>query len=179
MGLSAFYGATKPDPERFAVLDAAYNAGELFWDTADLYGDSEDLIGKWFAANPGKREHIFLATKFGARNAATGNSDSTPEYCRQQIDISLKRLGVSHIDLYYVHRLDLKTPIEKTVEALAQLHKEGKIKHLGLSEVSAESLRRAHKVHPITAVQVEYSPFALEIESEQVNFLNMFIIYNK
>lgn len=97
--------------------------------------------------------------------------DSTPEYCKQACDTSLKRLGIDCIDLYYAHRLDGKTPVEKTVEAMAELKKDGKIKYLGISECSSESLRRAHKVHPITAVQIEYSPFSLDIESEQIGLL--------
>ncbi|PRP85493.1 hypothetical protein PROFUN_06862 [Planoprotostelium fungivorum] len=175
MGLSAFYGAPKPDEERFTVLDAAFAAGELNWDSADVYMDSEDLLGRWFSANPGKREKIFLATKFGFRriedDGQMGATDSSPEYCKKAIERSLKRLGLSHVDLYYAHRLDGTTPVEKTVAALAELKAEGKIKHIGLSEVSAESLRRAHKVHPIAAVQIEYSPFSLDIEDPQIALL--------
>lgn len=139
---------------------------------ADMYGDSEDLIGRWFKSNPEKRDNIFLATKF-ANKYADGNMtiDSTPEYCLAACDKSLSRLGVSSIDLYYCHRLDQKTPIELTVRAMAQLKEAGKIKFLGLSECSAESLRRAHAVHPISAVQMEYSPFSLEIESQQFKLL--------
>lgn len=138
-----------------------------------MYGDSEELIGKWFKANPEKREKIFLATKFANRISKDGSFvvDSSPEYVIEASSKSLSRLGVSSIDLYYCHRLDEKTPVEKTVEAMVQLKREGKIKYLGLSECSADSLRRAHKVHPITAVQMEYSPFALEIESPQYNLL--------
>lgn len=138
-----------------------------------MYGDSEELLGKWFKANPGKRENIFLATKFANRISEDGSFfiDSSPGYVLEACSKSLSRLGVSSIDLYYCHRLDGKTPIEKTVEAMAELKREGKIKYLGLSECSADSLRRAHKVHPITAVQMEYSPFALEIESPQYNLL--------
>jgi len=175
MGLSAFYGPPKPDAERFAVLDAAFAAGELNWDSADIYRDSEDLLGQWFAANPGKRDSIFLATKFGggrlSEDGQIGAPNSSPEYCKKAIERSLKRLGLPYVDLYYAHRLDGVTPVEKTVEAMAQLKAEGKIKYLGLSEVSAESLRRAHKVHPISAVQVEYSPFSLDIESPQIALL--------
>ncbi|KAL6707226.1 hypothetical protein ACN47E_004773 [Coniothyrium glycines] len=170
MGLSAFYGAAKPDPERLAVLDRAHELGERFWDSSDAYGDSEDLLGKWFKSNPDKRNDIFLATKF-AFGKGMGIVDSSPEFTKESCDKSLKRLGIEQIDLYYCHRVDQKTPIEKTVDAMVQLKKEGKIKYLGLSEVSSDTLRRAHKVHPISAVQVEYSPFALEIESEQINLL--------
>jgi aryl-alcohol dehydrogenase-like predicted oxidoreductase len=135
------------------------------------YGDNEVLLGKWFAANPDKRSDIFLATKFAVAQA-DHSVDSSPEYCKHACAASLQRLGVEHIDLYYCHRVDGKTPIEKTVEAMAELKKEGKVKYLGLSEVSSETLRRAHAVHPISAVQIEYSPFALEVESKQINLLN-------
>lgn len=168
MGLSAFYGATKPDSERLALLDQAHALGEHFWDSADVYGDNEDLIGKWFKANPSKRKDIFLATKFALKD---GNLNTTPEYVPQACEKSLKRLGIEQIDLYYMHRTDGTTPIEKTVEAMRKLKEAGKIKYIGLSEVSSDTLRRAHKVHPITAVQVEYSPFALEIESQQIDLL--------
>jgi len=175
MGVSGIYGLPAPDHERLALLDEAYSMGETFWDTADEYADSEDLLGKWFAANPGKRKDIFLATKFGMRarpdNGKGRVIDSSPDYCRQALEKSLGRLGLPHIDLYYVHRLDKKTPIEKTIAALVELKKAGKIKHLGLSECSAESLRRAHAVHPITCVQVEYSAFCLAIESADIRLL--------
>jgi aryl-alcohol dehydrogenase-like predicted oxidoreductase len=173
MGLSTFYGSAKPDNERLALLDQAYEMGERFWDTADMYGDSEDLLGKWFKANPDKRQNIFLATKFANRLFADGSRgvDSTPEYAKEACATSLKRLGLDNVDLYYCHRLDLKTPIEKTVQAMVELKNEGKFRYLGLSECSSASLRRAHAVHPITAVQVEYSPFALEIESQQIDLL--------
>ncbi|EDU47025.1 Tas oxidoreductase related to aryl-alcohol dehydrogenase [Pyrenophora tritici-repentis] len=171
MGLSAFYGKPKPDDERLAVFDRAYELGERFWDTSDVYGDNELLIGKWFAANPEKRVDIFLATKFAAKDGGA-SVDSSPEYAKQAIDTSLKRLGVEHVDLYYVHRVDQKTPIELTVQALADLVNLGKIKYIGLSEISSDTLRRAHRVHPITAVQIEYSPFVLDIESKQIDLLN-------
>ncbi|GAB7361551.1 hypothetical protein MBLNU230_g1604t1 [Neophaeotheca triangularis] len=172
MGLSAFYGAKKPDEERFKVLDKCYNDGELFWDTADMYMDSEDLLGNWFKANPGKRENIFLATKFANKWVNGGiEVDSTPEYCIEACNKSLSRLGLPSVDLYYAHRLDGKTPVEKTVEAMQQLKREGKIKYLGLSECSSESLRRACKVEHIDAVQIEYSPFSLDIESEEIGLL--------
>lgn len=172
MGLSAFYGDPKPDSERLALLDHAHKLGERFWDSSDIYGDNEDLLGKWFKANPDKRNDIFLATKFAVQvNGADRAIDSSPEYCKVACAKSLQRLGIQQIDLYYCHRVDQKTPIEKTVEAMVELKKEGKINYLGLSEVSSETLRRACKVHHIAAVQVEYSPFALEIESEQVDLL--------
>lgn len=134
------------------------------------YGDNEVLLGKWFAANKDKRNDIFLATKF-AVDKQTFQTDSSPEYAKKACNASLERLGLSQIDLYYCHRVDGKTPIEKTVQAMAELKNEGKIKYLGLSEVSSDTLRRAHAVHPISAVQVEYSPFALEIESKQIDLL--------
>lgn len=173
MGLSAFYGRPKPDNERLAVLDAAYEAGERFWDTADVYNDSEDLLGKWFAANPEKRNDIFLATKFAniIRPDGVWEIRADPEYVKEACAKSLKRLGLPYVDLYYCHRLDKNVPVEKTVQAMADLKKEGKIKYLGLSECSAESLRRAYKVHPITAVQIEYSPFTLDIEDPKIKLL--------
>ncbi|KAL5001699.1 NADP-dependent oxidoreductase domain-containing protein [Aspergillus recurvatus] len=172
MGLSAFYGPTKPDEERLAVLDKAYKLGETFWDTAMLYGDSEELIGRWFAANPGKRADIFLATKFFFRWVDGERvTDTSYENCKRCCNESLRRLGIDTIDLFYAHRLDPKTPIEETMKALAELKEEGKIRYIGLSECSSESLRRACKVHHVAAVQVEYSPFSLEIESEQIGLL--------
>ncbi|EMC97208.1 hypothetical protein BAUCODRAFT_121708 [Baudoinia panamericana UAMH 10762] len=172
MGLSAFYGAPKPDEERFKVLDKCYDEGELFWDSADMYMDSEDLLGKWFKANPGKRDHIFLATKFANKLENGKRSvDSSPEYCRSACEKSLSRLGLPHIDLYYAHRLDGKTPVEKTVAEMKKLKQEGKIKYIGLSECSSESLRRASKIAHIDAVQIEYSPFSLDIESEQISLM--------
>jgi aryl-alcohol dehydrogenase-like predicted oxidoreductase len=149
--------------------------GECFWDTADKYGDSEDLLGQWFAANPEKRKDIFLATKFGIRPAPDTpwgfTMDSTPEYCQSALDASLKRLGLPYVDLYYVHRVDKKTPIELTMRTMVELKNAGKIKNIGLSECSAETLRRAHTVHPITAIQVEYSLLCTEIESPQRQLL--------
>lgn len=117
------------------------------------------IPGKWFKANPGKREKIFLATKFANAVGEDGNRyvDSSPEYTLKACNKSLSRLGVDHIDLYYAHRLDQKTPIELTMEALAQLKKEGKIHYIGLSECSSESLRRASKIAHVDAVQIEYS----------------------
>lgn len=123
MGLSAFYGKPESDEDRFKILDRAYEMGETFWDSADIYMDSEDLIGKWFERT-GKRDNIFLATKF-ANIMKDGNRmvRSDPEYVKEACDKSLKRLGIPTIDLYYCHRLDGKTPVEKTVEAMAQLKK--------------------------------------------------------
>jgi len=172
MGLSAFYGKPQPDEERFAVLDRAYELGQTFWDTANVYGDSEELIGKWFKKT-GKRDEIFLATKFANIISPGGERriDSTPEYCKQACEESLRRLGVDCIDLYYCHRVDRRTPIEKTVEAMVDLKKAGKIKYIGLSEISSTTLRRACAVHHIDAVQIEYSPFCIDIESPAIGLL--------
>ena len=123
MGLSAFYGKTESDEDRFKFLDKAYELGETFWDSADVYMDNEDLIGKWFKRT-GKRDDIFLATKFANQwkdGAMVTRSD--PEYVKESCEKSLKRLGIPTIDLYYCHRVDKTTPIEKTVEAMAQLKK--------------------------------------------------------
>jgi len=124
MGLSAFYGKTDNDSERLKILDRAYELGARHWDTADMYGDNEDLIGSWFKMNPGKRADIFLATKFGAIVSASGITiRSDPEYARIACETSLQRLGVTSIDLYYCHRVDEKTPIEKTVKAMVELQR--------------------------------------------------------
>ena len=133
---------------------------------------SEDLLGKWFSTR-GKRDDIFLATKFANLMNPDGSRGvrSDPEYVHEACAKSLKRLGIPTIDLYYCHRLDRITPIEKTVQAMAELKQQGKIRHLGLSECSADSLRRACKVHHIDAIQMEYSPFAMEIEDPQTNLL--------
>ncbi|KAI1420263.1 NADP-dependent oxidoreductase domain-containing protein [Xylaria sp. FL1777] len=166
MGFSVGYGAAEDDEERFKLLDRAWELGCTNWDTADVYGDSEDTIGKWFKLHPERRADIFLATKFALSFDAAGGIkiDSSPEYCRQCIEKSLKRLGVDYIDLYYMHRADPKVPIENTMNALKELVNEGKIKYIGLSEVSSATLRRAHAVHPIHAVQLEYNPWTLDIE---------------
>ncbi|MCJ1475229.1 hypothetical protein MMC13_003890 [Lambiella insularis] len=172
MGLSSFYGKIGSDEERFKILDRAYELGELFWDSADVYGDNEDLIGKWFKRT-GKRDEIFLATKFANIFHPDGSRETKnePEYVKEACAKSLKRLGISTIDLYYCHRLNGKTPIEHTVQAMAELVKDGKVKYLGLSECSSESLRRAHKVHPIHAVQIEYSPWTMDIEDPKIGLM--------
>ncbi|KAJ4355478.1 uncharacterized protein N0V89_003494 [Didymosphaeria variabile] len=162
------------DSESLEVLTRAADLGITFWDTSDIYGPhtNEKLLGKWFAQT-GRRSEIFLATKFANHIDENGNHAvrGDREYVKQACKASLERLGVEHIDLYYQHRVDTTVPIEETVSAMAELKKEGKIRYLGLSECSASTLRRAHKVHPIAAAQMEYSPFALEIESEQTDFL--------
>lgn len=157
------------DEQSLEVLTKAADSGVTFWDTSDLYGfgENEKLLGRWFKET-GRRGEIFLATKFGQLH---GYVRGDREWVHQACNASLERLGVDQIDLYYQHRVDPKVPIEDTIQAMVELKNEGKIRHLGLSECSAATLRRAHKVHPIAAAQMEFSPFALEIESEQTNFL--------
>ncbi|KAJ5352392.1 aldo/keto reductase [Penicillium brevicompactum] len=166
MSIGSAYGQAGPLEETVAFLDHAHATGQRFWDTADAYQDSEDIIGEWFKRS-GKRDDIFIATKFGFvpdEGKITVRSD--PEHARAACDTSLKRLGIDTIDLYYCHRLDGITPIEKTIEALVDLKNQGKIRYIGLSECSASTIRRAHAIHPISAFQIEYSPFALDIEGE-------------
>ncbi|HEV7941783.1 MAG TPA: aldo/keto reductase [Solirubrobacteraceae bacterium] len=168
MGMSAFYGATD-EQESTATIHRALDLGCNFLDTSDMYGPhtNEELVGRAIA---GRREEVFLATKFGIKltpgNPPRRSIDGSPDYVRSACDASLKRLGVDQIDLYYQHRVDLSTPIEETVGAMAQLVAEGKVRHLGLSEASAATIRRAHAVHPITAVQTEYSLWTREVEQE-------------
>ncbi|KAI2643372.1 aldo-keto reductase [Xylaria nigripes] len=161
------------DEESYKVLTLAANSGVTHWDTADVYGPftNEELIGRWFK-DTGRRNEIFLATKFGFK-IINGQMlvDGEPAHVKAACKGSLDRLNTDHIDLYYYHAVGPKTPIEHTVKAMAELKAEGKIRYLGLSGCSERSLRRAHAVHPITAIQVEYSPFALDIESSQVNLL--------
>ncbi|RIA99726.1 aldo/keto reductase [Glomus cerebriforme] len=169
MGMSFAYGSSD-EQENLNVLNRAIELGCTFWDTSDLYGfgANEILLSKVLKE---RRNEVFLCTKFGFSRKATGESMSingTPEYVRQACENSLKRLGVDCIDLYYQHRVDPNTPIEDTVGALAELVKEGKVKYIGLSECSAETLRRAYKVHPIAAVQIEYSPWTLDIETNGI-----------
>ena len=172
MGLSLSYGAPVSDEERFKILDRAHELGQRFWDSADVYADNEDLLSQWFART-GLRDDIFLATKFAGIVNADGSFvvRNDPEYVKEACAKSLKRLGVETIDLYYCHRVDGKTPIEKTVQAMKELKDEGKIRYIGLSEVSSDTLRRAHAVHPISAVQMEYSPFSMDIEDPAIALL--------
>ncbi|RIA86374.1 aldo/keto reductase [Glomus cerebriforme] len=170
MGMSFAYGSAD-EQESIDVLNRAIDLGCTFWDTADLYGAgaNETLLSKVLKE---RRNEVFLCTKFGITKGSNGDYDfvvkGTPEYVHQACENSLKRLGIDCIDLYYQHRVDSNTPIEVTVGALAELVKEGKVKYIGLSECSAETLRRAHKVHPIAAVQIEYSPWTLDIETNGI-----------
>lgn len=167
MGMSEFYGP-RDDQQSVAVLYRAMELGIDFLDTADMYGPfhNEELIGRFLAESGAKAK---IATKFGIVRKPgdyARHIDNTAGYMRRACEASLKRLGVEHIDLYYVHRVDRNQPIEETMEALATLKREGKIGHIGLCEVSAQTLRRAHAVHPVTALQTEYSLWTRDVEAE-------------
>ncbi|WP_024889169.1 aldo/keto reductase [Luteimonas huabeiensis] len=169
MGMSAFYGGRESDAESIAVIHHALDAGVNFLDTADMYGPhtNEVLVGRAIA---GRRDEVFLATKFGIRldpdDPHARGVDGRPEYVAAACEASLRRLDVETIDLYYQHRVDPQVPIEDTVGAMARLVEQGKVRHLGLSEASAETLRRAHAVHPITALQSEYSLWSRDPETD-------------
>lgn len=167
MGMSEFYG-TSDEGEAIATLHRALDLGVTFLDTADMYGPftNEQLVGR---AITGRRDQVQLATKFGNERLPDGTRvgiNGRPEYVRAACDASLARLGVDVIDLYYQHRVDKSVPIEETVGAMAELVDAGKVRHLGLSEASAATIRRAHATHPITALQSEYSLFTRDIEDE-------------
>jgi len=168
MGMSAFYGRADED-EALRTIHRALDLGCNFLDTSDMYGPhtNEELVGRAIA---GRREQVFLATKFGIKlepgDPPRRSIDGSPAYVREACEGSLRRLGVERIDLYYQHRVDPGTPIEETVGAMAELVAEGKVAHLGLSEASAQTIRRAHAVHPITAVQSEYSLWTRDVEDE-------------
>jgi aryl-alcohol dehydrogenase-like predicted oxidoreductase len=167
MGMSDFYGASS-EAQNFSVLDRAAEIGCTFWDTSDMYGPftNEILLSK---ALKGRRDKITLATKFGVSRGQDGSwlgIKGNPDYVKSCCDASLKRLGTDYIDLYYQHRVDTETPIEETVGAMAELVKAGKVRYIGLSEADSQIIARAHKVHPISALQTEYSLWSRDVEAD-------------
>jgi aryl-alcohol dehydrogenase-like predicted oxidoreductase len=173
LGIADVYTSSiHEDDEAVGLIRCALELSVTLLDTADIYGDSELKVGQ---AIKGRRADVILATKFGFVQSQVGKEealDGRPEYVRQACERSLRRLDVDDIDLYYLHRVDPKVPIEDTVGAMADLVRQGKVRHLGLSEVSPATLRRAHRVHPIAAVQTEYSLFSREPEDELLPTLN-------
>ena len=168
MGMSAFYGDTN-EAESIRTLHRALELGINFWDTAELYGPffNEELIGRAIKDIP--RQDVIIATKFAWKFGPNGEQlglDSSPTHIKQSIEGSLKRLGTDYIDLYYQHRLDPKTPIEETIGAMADLVQQGKVRYIGLSEVGPATIRRAHAVHPLTAIQAEYSLWERGVEDK-------------
>ena len=167
MGMSEFYG-TGDEDESIATIYRAIELGVTFLDTADMYGPftNEKLVGKAIAD---RRDQVTLATKFGNERAEDGTRlgvNGRPEYVHKACDASLERLGVDHIDLYYQHRVDPDTPVEETWGAMKELVEAGKVRYLGISEAAPETIRRAHEVHPITALQTEYSLWSRDVEDE-------------
>src|SRR5689334_5025230 len=169
MGMSQSYGVRADDAESIATIHAAIDAGCTFIDTADVYGDgeNEELVGRALA---GRRDEVVLATKFGFKRPAAASDvptvvDGSPEYAAQALDASLRRLGVDHVDLWYLHRRDPQVPIEETVGAMAAAVQAGKVRYLGLSEVNGDTVRAAHAVHPISAVQSEWSLWTRDPET--------------
>jgi len=170
MGMSAFYGK-RDDAESLRTLERSLELGLNFWDTSDMYGPftNEELVGKALA---NRRGEVVLATKFGIvldpNDPSVRGISGRPEYVRSACEASLKRLGTDHIDLYYQHRVDPQVPIEETVGAMGELAEQGKVRFLGLSEAGVETIRRAHKIHPITALQSEFSLWTRDLEEEIV-----------
>ncbi len=166
MGMTHAYGE-RDDKESIATLYKALDLGINFWDTADIYGagSNEELISKVLKEN---RSKVFLATKFGFRNKKDGGMylDCSPGHMQEAVDASLRRLKTDHIDLYYAHRIDPQVPVEEMAEAMAGLVKAGKVRYLGLSEASAESVRKVHAIHPVSALQYEYSLITRDVEKD-------------
>ncbi|MGL6339074.1 MAG: aldo/keto reductase [Waterburya sp.] len=165
MGMSIAYGSGD-EADSIATINRALDLGVTFLDTAEMYGTNEELVGKAIAA---RREEVILATKFGIKYDLATHSlvmDASPETVQQSCDRSLQRLGVDYIDLYYLHRVDPQIPIEDTVGAMSELVTQGKVRYLGLSEAAPNTIRRAHKVHPISALQSEYSLWSRDPEAE-------------
>ncbi|MBV9339055.1 MAG: aldo/keto reductase, partial [Solirubrobacterales bacterium] len=164
MGMSAFYGGAS-EPEAIRVIHRALDAGVSLLDTSDAYGPhtNEELVGRAIAD---RREHVVIATKFGAvpgPHGMTARGDRA--YVHQACDASLRRLGIDYIDLYYQHRVDFSTPVEETFDAMAELVHAGKVRYLGISEASAQRIRKAHAIHPLSAVQTEYSLWTRDVET--------------